>query len=257
MAATTPHFETRFATTSEEVEAAQRLRYDVFVTELGGDGPLVDHDRRLERDIYDPSFRHLLLFDRARAEDDQVVGVYRIMTPDGAQAAGQFYCDDEYDLAPLRTSGRKLLELGRSCVHPDYRGGSALYELWSALADFVLEAEIEILFGVASFHGTDPAALAQPLSFLHHRHLAPEALRVTAKPSGFQRMDLLPREAVDRKTALLQMPSLIKAYLRLGGRVGLGAYIDQDFNTTDICLIMDTEAMNARQRALYIKESAE
>ena len=86
---------------------------------------------------------------------------------------GRFYSESEYDLTPLKASGRRLLELGRSCVHPDHRGGTAMFQLWNALADYVLERGIEVLFGVASFHGTDVAALAQPLAWLHHHHLAP------------------------------------------------------------------------------------
>lgn len=232
------------------LRAAQRLRYDVFVEELGGDGALVDHDARLERDRFDPFFDHLLVRDLSKG--GAVVGVYRLMRAEQARAAGQFYSEDEYDLSPLRASGRKLLELGRSCLHPDYRGGAAMFHLWQGLADYVLQHEIEILFGTASFHGTDPDALAEPLSLLHHRHLAPENLRVRSKV--FQSMDLIPEDQIDRRAAMLAVPALIKAYLRLGGTVGEGAFVDQAFNTTDICLVMDTAQMNARQRGLYVRD---
>ncbi|WP_425100589.1 GNAT family N-acetyltransferase [Tropicibacter sp. S64] len=248
--ATQDSFVVERATTDAMIREAQRLRYAVFVEELGGDGALVDHDARLERDRFDPFFDHLLVRDPAR--DGAVVGVYRVLRDDQAAAAGQFYSEDEYDLTALRASGRRLLELGRSCLHRDYRGGPAMFHLWQGLADYVLEHEIEILFGVASFHGTDIAALAEPLSLLHHRHLAPEALRVRSRQ--FQRMDLIDEAALDRRAAMLAVPALIKAYLRLGGTVGEGAFIDHAFNTTDICLVMDTERMNARQRGLYVRE---
>ena len=110
-----------------------------------------------------------------------------------------FYTEDEYQIAALRNSGRNLLELGRSCVHPDYRGGMAMYQLWSGLAAYVLEHKIEILFGVASFHGSDLAALAGPLSILHTRYLAPTELRVRAHATGYQTMDLLPADRLDRR----------------------------------------------------------
>lgn len=250
---TSPRFETRFAADEDDVAAAQRLRYEVFVEELGGHGALVDHEKRLERDRFDPFFQHLLLFDRARSEGDQVVGVYRVMTEEGAEAAGQFYSEDEYDLSPLRRSRRRLLELGRSCVHAKYRGGLAMYELWNRLAEFVTGEGIEVLFGVASFHGTDPEPLGQQLGLLHYRHLAPAELRVRAKEPERQDMDLLPEDAIDRRSAMLEIPSLIKAYLRLGGVVGDGAFIDREFNTTDVCLILDIAAMNPRQRAIYAR----
>ncbi|MBM2290869.1 GNAT family N-acetyltransferase [Sulfitobacter pseudonitzschiae] len=245
---TTPQFRISMARDADELMAAQRLRYDVFVRELGGGGDMVDHAAGLEQDRFDPFFDHMLLHDEARG---QVVGVYRMLRSDQAQAAGQFYSEDEYDLALLRNSGRNLLELGRSCLHPDYRGGMAMHHLWSALAAYVADHKIDILFGVASFHGTDTQALAAPLSLLHHRHLAPPAVRVRARETSFQTMDLIAEDALDRRAAMLQVPALIKAYLRLGGVVGEGAWIDRTFNTTDVCLVMDTAQMNTRQSRLY------
>lgn len=248
-------FEIRLAQAPGDLMAAQRLRYAVFVEELGASGPMVDHAARLERDDFDPIYDHLILVDTRRdaAALDHVVGVYRLLPSDRAAAFGRFYCDSEYDLTRLRASGRRLLELGRSCVHPDYRGGAAMFLLWNALAQYVLDHGIEVLFGVASFHGTDPQALAAPLSWLHHHHLAPEPIRPRALPDHFQRMDLIPADRLDRRAAMQQMPALIKAYLRLGGFVGEGAYIDHDFNTIDVLLLMDTTAMSARHREFYTR----
>ena len=249
-----PQFEVKLAQGEAELLAAQRLRYHVFVEELGGGGALVDHAGRFERDRFDPYFDHLILIDHSRdaAGLEHVVGVYRLMRGEQAAGAGQFYSEEEYDLAPLRASGRRLLELGRSCLLPEYRGGIAMYHLWTGLAGYVETHGIDILFGVASFHGTDVAALAQPLSLLHHRHLAPEELRVRAR--AYLPMDLMPPDAIDRRAAMVQVPALIKAYLRLGGVVGDGAYIDHGFNTTDICMIMDTARMNAKRRRIYASE---
>lgn len=245
----------RLARDARDLRAAQRLRYRVFVEELGADGPLVDHAARLERDDFDEIFDHLLLIDTRLDPEtlEHVVGVYRLLPSDRLAGGGRFYSEGEYDLTPLRESGRKLLELGRSCVHPDYRGGTGMFHLWNALADYVLERGIEVLFGVASFHGTDIAALTPSLAYLQHHHLAPPGLRVVARGAGHQRMDLLPPEALDRKAAMAATPALIKAYLRLGGFVGEGAFIDRDFNTTDVCLVMDTERMSARHRGYYTR----
>lgn len=239
----------RLAETQEDVTRAQRLRYEVFVAELGGDGPMVDHEARLERDRFDPFYDHLLLIDERKGAD--VVGVYRVLRQDQAAAAGGFYSESEYDLAPLRASGRRLLELGRSCIHPDHRGSGALFHLWQGLADYVLAHEIEVLFGVASFHGTDMARLAEPLSLLHQRHLAPPSLRVRSR--AYETMNLIAPDALDRRAAMLQVPALIKSYLRLGGCVGDGAFVDHGFNTTDICLVMDTTRMTAAQKATYTR----
>lgn len=243
-----PDFTVKIAETEAELRAAQALRYQVFVKELGAGGDLVDHEAGLERDRFDPFFDHMIISDNRSGE---VVGVYRLLRDDQAKAAGQFYSEDEYDLSVLKASGRKLLELGRSCLHPDYRGGTAMFHLWSGLAAYVAEHRIEILFGTASFHGTDVQALAQPLSMLHHNHLAPPELRVRAQPGHFQTMDLVPVDRLDRRAAMLAVPALIKAYLRLGGFVGEGAFVDHGFNTIDVCLVLDTARMNERQRRIY------
>lgn len=251
-----PHFVLRLAQDERDLMAAQRLRYEVFVAELGGSGPQVDHDRRLERDAYDALFDHLLLIDTRRdaAALDDVIGVYRLLPGDRVTGDATFYSEGEYDLAALKSCGRKLLELGRSCVHRDHRGGTAMFHLWNGLADYVLQRDIEVLFGVASFHGTDASALAQPLAWLHHKHLAPPALRVRARPAWFQPMDLVPESALDRRAAMLGTPALIKAYLRLGGFVGEGAWIDHEFNTIDVCLVMDTARMSAKHRDFYLRK---
>jgi putative hemolysin len=254
-----PPYALRLAATDEDLTAAQRLRYEVFVAELGGDGPLVDHEARLERDAFDPHFDHLVLVDPRRdpAGLDHVVGAYRVLPGDRRAAAGQFYSESEYDLTPLLSSGKRLLELGRSCVHADHRGGTAMFHLWNGLADYVLDRNIEVLFGVASFHGTDVSALAQPLAWLHHHHLAPAGMRVSARAPYRQDMNLVAAEKLDRKLAMSATPALIKAYLRLGGFVGDGAFIDHAFNTTDVCLVMDTGQMSARHREFYIRKAGQ
>jgi len=254
MLMTKPDFVLRFARDEADMLAAQRLRYDVFVRELGGDGSLVDHANRLERDSYDPFYDHLILFDRAR-EGTPAVGVYRLLCGDrlanNSGGPGRFYSEEEYDLSQLRASGRKLMELGRSCLHPDYRGGTAMVILWNGLADYVTRHGIELLFGVASFHGTNMDTLKGPLSLLHHRHMAPAPLRARTHKPHYQSMNLLPEDQIDRPAAMRAVPALIKAYLRLGGCVGDGAFIDHDFNTTDIFLVMDTMAMSQKHKAIY------
>lgn len=247
---TLPQLTVRLACDDSDLRAAQRLRYRVFVHEMGGDGPLVDHDAGLECDALDPFFDHMLLIDQTRDPSDgtHVVGAYRLLPDERLAQTGHFYCDSEFDLTPLRNSGRKLLELGRSCVDPAYRGGPGMLLMWQALAGYVADHNIDILFGAASFRGTDAQALAQPLSLLHYRHLAPEGLRVRSRV--MQPMDLLTEAQLDPRAATTALPPLIRAYLRLGGVVGEGAFVDHAFQTTDICLILDTSAMTASARSL-------
>lgn len=248
-------FVVRLAKDDRDLRAAQRLRYAVFVEEMGGTGPLVDHDARLERDEFDHLCDHLLLIDQSRDRDalSDVVGVYRLLPGDRLPAGQRFYSDQEFDLSLLLGSGRRLLELGRSCVHPDYRGGSAMMLMWSRLAEYVLERRIELMFGTASFPGTDIAALEQPLAYLHQHHLAPPALRAQARPAQRVAMDQLPLAELDRRAALQAVPALLKGYLRLGGFVGEGAWIDHEFNTIDVLLIMDTMQMSMRHRDYFVR----
>ena len=247
------NLELRLARDPSDVLAAQRLRYRVFVSELGGDGELVDHDAGLEIDRFDPFCEHLILTDRRRdaSAGDHVVGVYRMMSEQGAERAGGYYSETEFDLTALRGSGRKLLELGRSCVDAGYRGSGAMFQLWNGLAHYLAENNIEILFGVASFHGVDLHKLAEPLSYLHQTHLAPTGLRVTARGADARAMNIKDPCTIERARALRVIPPLIKAYLRLGGCVGDGCYLDRDFNTTDVCMVMDTARFSDRQRNRY------
>lgn len=245
------NLEVRLAKTQEDLKGAARLRYHVFVVELGADGEGVDHDRRFELDSFDAHADQLVLVDvdKDAATFDHVVGVYRLMQSKTALQAGGFYSETEYDLTPIKSSGRTLLELGRSCLHPAHRGGVGMMYLWQGLAEYVQQHEIEVLFGVASFHGTDVDKVAQSLSHLHHAHLAPQELR--PRSVRHQSMDLIAPDLIDRPAAMKATPSLIKAYLRLGGKVGDGAFIDHDFNTIDVCLVMDTAQMSAKHRKIY------
>lgn len=235
-----PQFQVSLARSDDEIRAAQRLRYEVFVTELGGDGAGVDHAARREIDTFDAHADHLLLRDlrHADSETDGVVGVYRLMTARHAAAAGRFYSEDEFDLSPLLNSGLTLLELGRTCLHPDHRGGPALLALWQGLAGYVADHGSDVLFGTASFHGTDLDALSHAISHLHAEYLAPEALRVTTRMPA--ETPLLPPDRIDRKAAMRDTPALIKSYLKLGGTIGQGVFVDHAFNTTDVCLILET-----------------
>ncbi len=248
-------YRVKLAETDEERLGAQRLRYRVFVEEMGAKASPEERAVRREWDDFDPYFDHLILTTTAPVADplDRVVGVYRLMRREAARAGRGFYGAGEYDLGPIEASPRESVELGRSCVAAEHRGGPAMHLLWNGLAEYVLTRRIEILFGVASFPGTDPAPLAEALSFLHHRHLAPPDLRVRARAGHFLAMDRMPAEAVDAPRALQAVPPLIKAYLRLGGVVGEGAYVDHDFNTIDVCVLMDTARMTAQHRAFYAR----
>ena len=232
----TSRFAIRLAATRAEIEAAQALRHRVFVEELGAAPDDACAGTGREWDRFDGACDHLILTDALRG--DAVVGAYRLMDEAGAARAGGFASEEEFDLAPLRRSGLALMELGRTCLHPDYRGGSAIHLLWQALAGIVAERRIGLVFGLASLPGTNLAALAGPLGLLASDHLAPAALRPVCRDGV-----AVPEGALDRVAATVALPALVKGYLRLGGKVGEGAFLDRRFGCVDVCMVLGTGAL--------------
>ncbi|MFK7876522.1 MAG: GNAT family N-acetyltransferase [Paracoccaceae bacterium] len=234
------------ARSDQDMESAFSLRYQVFISELGGDGRGVDHVHQLEQDMFDAHADHLILRDK---QNNAVVATTRLMRPEHVVQTGGYYSDTEYDLNPLLHTGRNLLEIGRTCVHRDFRNTGALLHLWAGLAAYVDMHGSEILFGVASLKGTDIPRLAAPLSLLHHRHAAAQSLQPRARIH--QPMDLIAETDLDRKAAMIALPPLIKSYLRMGGQVGDGAFVDHQFNCTDICMVMDTAQLSKKAVRRY------
>lgn len=241
----------RLAASSAEIEAAQRLRYRVFYEEMGAHPlPEIALEKR-DFDIFDDACDHLVVIDRSQPDQSTVVGTYRFIRPVHATKVGGFYSAHEYDVTPLNENGGQIMELGRSCVAAEFRNRSTMQLLWRGIAEYVSTYNIDLMFGCASFSGTDPEALAQPLSYLHHNHLAPEHLRARALSDRYSDMQLLPASAIDRRQALSMLPPLIKGYLRAGAFVGDGAVIDHQFNTTDVCIIVKTDLITSRYAKHY------
>jgi len=236
----------RLADSEREVDAAQALRYRVFYENMGA-RPTAEA-RHLERDFdaFDPICDHLLIIDRSAGAGSKVVGTYRLMRAGRAQAALGFYSDAEFDLSPLRNYPGEHLELGRSCVDPDYRSRSVLQLLWKGISDYLVNNDITLMFGCASFPGTKLDDMAQALSMLHHNHRASDAWRPVARPDRYVPMNLLPADRIDARRALREIPPLIKGYLRVGGVIGDGAVIDPEFNTVDVCLLVESHLVPGR-----------
>jgi putative hemolysin len=250
--------EVRLAETESEVEAAQRLRYHVFYEEMSAIPSPAMREERRDFDKFDDVCDHMLVVDREAHDDDGqplVVGTYRMMRDVDARRAGGFYTASEFDIAPLLSGvakGAKLLELGRSCVLKSYRAKPATLQLlWRGLAAFNERFSTDLMFGCASLAGTDPDALALPLSYLHHFHAMPANLHVRALPQLYVDMNRMPKGAIDPKEALRALPPLIKGYMRAGGRIGDGAVIDRQFGTTDVFIYFPVSNMNARYSSRF------
>jgi putative hemolysin len=140
----------------------------------------------------------------------------------------------------------RFLELGRSCVLPRYRTKRTVELLWHGVWSYVRQNKFDVMIGCASLEGTDPDRLALPLSFLHHFARAPDEWRAAAQPHRRVDMNRMAKDAIEAKTALRELPPLIKGYLRLGAFVGDGAVIDHQFGTTDILIILPVSAISSR-----------
>lgn len=231
----------RLATSPAEIQAAQRLRYDVFYREFGAHPTPAMEKSGLDVDYFDEFTDHLIVIDPSAADRNLgVVGTYRLLSSDNMKRAGRFYTSDEYDISPLIQSSQQMLEMGRSCVLEPYRTMPVLQLLWSGIARYISEHQIDLMFGCASLHGTDPSALASELSLLYHNHLAPEELRPRALPARYVNMNILPRDQIDARRVFMKLPPLIKGYIRAGAMVGDGAVVDEQFNTVDVCVVMPT-----------------
>jgi putative hemolysin len=229
---------------ADEVRQAQRLRYQVFAQEMGArlNTSIPDHDI----DLFDNYCEHLLVRDQATSE---VVGTYRLLTPVQAKRIGSTYSDLEFDLTRLRGLRERMVELGRSCVHPDYRHGGVIMALWGALADFMVRNKLDTMIGCASIPMLHNGIISGDVAAsiwrqLESSHLASIEYHVRPRLP-------LPIEQLDASLNV-EPPALIKGYLRLGAKV-LGAPAwDPDFNTADLPMLMRIADLPSRYRKHFL-----
>jgi len=248
-AASRQPLEVVWARTEEDVRAAQRLRYQIFAEEMGArlSVPVGSPDGH-DIDLFDPYCEHLLVrlaADAATGEPGQVIGTYRVLTPASAQRIGGLYSETEFDLTRVRHLREKMVELGRSCVHPDHRSGAAIMSLWGALAEFMVRNDLDTMIGCASISMRDGGHVAASLcEQLSKTHLAPIEHQVRARLP-------LPVQELDRNLQV-DPPALIKGYLRCGAKI-LGAPAwDPDFNTADLPMLMRIADLPARYRKHFL-----
>jgi putative hemolysin len=229
---------------ADEVREAQRLRYAIFAGEMGArlQTPLAGHDI----DLFDDYCEHLLVRDAAT---QAVVGTYRVLTPAQARRAGGFYSDTEFDLWRLRQLRERMVELGRSCVHPDHRQGGVILALWRALGEFMQRNALDTMIGCASIpmlHNgvVSGDAAASVWHRLKQSHLAPIEDHVMPRlPLPVERLD----------TGLdVEAPTLIQGYLRLGAKVLGPPAWDPDFNTADLPMLMRIQDLPPRYRKHFL-----
>jgi L-ornithine Nalpha-acyltransferase len=262
-----PHFSKRLdlsirlATSEHEVQVAQRLRYRVFHDEMGAIPDKVAQKSERDSDSYDEVCDHLIVIrtqtphsnPKFCVADGEVVGTYRLLRQSIAGNHHGFYSQQEFDLAPLlaRKSDLSFLELGRSCVLQAYRGTPVIELLWQGIWNYVRHHKLDVMIGCASFDGIDPDTHAEPLSFLGHHTTAPAEWHVRAHEEQYIEMKRKALGTFDQRRAMINLPPLIKGYLRLGSYIGEGAVIDHAFNTTDVLIILPVSKINPRYFAHF------
>jgi putative hemolysin len=233
-----------WASHQDEVRAAQKLRFDVFAGEMGArlNSPIPGHDI----DLFDNYCEHLIVRDQASQE---VIGTYRVLTPVQAKRVGSTYSDTEFDLTRLRALRPRMVELGRSCVHPKHRHGGVIMALWSALAEFMVRNQLDTMIGCASVPMLHNGIVSGDVaaSIWHQvqaTHLAPIEQHVRPRLP-------LPIEKLNTQLEV-EPPALIKGYLRLGAKVLGPPAWDPDFNSADLPMLMRIADMPARYRKHFL-----
>ena len=256
--------EVRLASCRKAVRKAQRLRFKVFFEEGGATPDPKAALTRRDVDKFDKFCDHLIVIDheyrtRHGKIKPKVVGAYRLLRSDVANAKRGFYSAAEYDLAPLlaRHPDKRILELGRSCVLKPYRGKRTIELLWRGILAYIRAYRIDVLIGCASFEGANPLAHSTALSFLAHCVRAEGDWQVRANVGRHVPMEMLGKDAVDARKAFAQLPPLIKGYLRVGARFGDGAVVDRRFNTTDVFVVMPVAEMDERYIEFFGGASSE
>jgi len=229
-----PAFQITWASNASEIKEAQRLRYKVFAEEMGAKLP--SNPENLDIDEFDAYCDHLLIRDQ---ESLRVVGTYRVLPPHKALEIGRLYSDSEFDLSRLDHLRPKLVELGRSCVHEDFRSGAVIMALWSGLAQYMLKHDYEIMLGCASIPMGDGGHFAASLyNSLSNDQMAP------VENHAFPRLPL-PLERLNGGLAV-EPPPLIKGYLKLGAKICSAPAWDPDFNTADVLTMLRLSDINPR-----------
>jgi putative hemolysin len=239
-------YEVSVARTAQEVEEAQRLRYQVFFEEMGANAAETLNSER-DIDQYDAHCDHLLVRDSASGI---VVGCYRIMRPETARRRGAFYSDSEFDLSRLANIRATTAEVGRACIHAEFRSGSVIMLLWSGLARYMMENNYEYVIGCASIPLADGHENAiQVYQEVAKKYLAPTEYRVFPK-------NPYPLANLTEPTIHVpRIPALIKGYTRLGAWICGAPAWDADFNTADLFVLLPISRMSGAYAKHFFGEA--
>ena len=244
------NFTIKIAESNFEIKKAQSLRYNIFFKEKKIKRNNLKFLLKRDYDFYDKISDHLIIIDNNREVKDNVIGTYRLLRGNCAKLYRGFYTEQEFDISNLKKnfSSKDILELGRSCVHPEYRSGIILKLLWKGISKYIKICKIKILMGCASFNGINPGKFKDEFSLLYKSYRLPKSYNV----KSIQDNEISFEKNIKQSTILNRLPPLIKGYLKAGGMVSENFYIDKEFETIDYCVIMFTEKIASRYKNKFL-----
>ena len=248
------NFIIKLVQTKSELKKAQALRYSVFYKEKKAKPTLPKKLIRLDYDKIDKFADHLIVIDKNRK--NKIVGTYRLIRGDVAELYGGYYSSTEFNLINIVNNyqNKHILELGRSCVHQNYRNGTIMNLLWKAIAEYVKLYDIKVLIGCASFSGTDPIKYSEELTYLRDNFSLPANLSVESYDNNiYPAYKLNNNNNSNPLRTFAKLPPLIKGYLRVGGKVSDNFFVDYRFNTIDLFVVVCTDDIDTRYKKKILK----
>ncbi|MEM8651443.1 MAG: GNAT family N-acyltransferase [Pseudomonadota bacterium] len=244
---------TRLAVKRSEIHEAQRIRYQVFCEEMSARKTMLSRVTQRETDKFDQACDHLIVCEKAIEQQEKIIGTQRFMIGCASDEQAGFYSQSEFDLNDLtsRHPGKVFMELGRSCILPDYRNKRTMELMWHGTWAYARQKSVDVMVGCASFATTEVETLGPVFAFLSQNALADDVWQTA--PVGRTVISLTENQSanVDLKKAFHQLPPLIKGYLRLGAKICKSAVVDHDFGTTDIMIVLPVRDINPRYISYY------
>lgn len=240
-------YDVRLAGSFAEIDAAMRLRFEVFNLELQ-EGLQSSHSRGYDQDAYDAYCDHLILKEVATG---QVVGTYRLLRRTTAERNIGFYSENEFDLRPFKELRGEIIELGRSCIAQSHRSFAAINLLWKGIVQYAMQHNAQYLFGCCSLHCSSPEDVLPIYSYLRSRCLTQERFRVQPVPSCRLPLEEEFLQPVQERDVWQRIPPVMKGYLRAGAMIcGAPAY-DAEFGTADLLVLLEMRKISDRYRIRY------
>ena len=238
-----------------ELKKAQALRYSIFYKEKKAKPSFPKKILALDYDKVDKFADHLIVIDKGSiAPKNKIVGTYRLIRGDVSANFGGFYTSSEFNLSNILDvyKNNQILELGRSCVHKDYRNGTVMNLLWKAIAEYVKFYDIKIILGCVSFSGTDIMKFSNELSYLRENFSLPDDLSVESLDENTYPVYKKTVTKINDLKIFAKLPPLIKGYLRVGGKVSDSFYVDYSFNTIDLCVVVKTDNIENKYKKKFL-----